>query len=395
MRLFVLLATFFATALALQPLTAQDTVEVPENFPEIIVEISTNPSPEPLYLANFRRQNADEDTTTGNFAMVVNNSGETLFWYELTPTRAYNFGRMTDGSGNMYMYRMEDFGPGFGASTDGTMLIVNPLGELVQEISVPDGRTNIHEFLTLENGNIILLSQPQIIMDLTAYDGHPEAIVVDTIVKELNPAGEVVWEWQGLDHYTIEDTAAEQYLLEEPPSAVPYIHINGVAVDLDGNYLFSARRFDELIKVNRETGEVMWEMGGGASKHNEFTFIDDPENGFSGLHHINVLPNGNYLLFDNGNRRDNQFTRVVEYEVDEENRTATLVWSYTDGRFGPTLGSVQRLANGNTLIGWGSSPPTGPSVSEVTPDGEVVFALSLPPSQINYRAYRAPFGPGE
>jgi hypothetical protein len=100
-------------------------------------------------------------------------------------------------------------------------------------------------------------------------------------------------------------------------------------------------------------------------------------------------------MFDNGDMREgeNRVSRAAEYEIDEENLTATLVWSFSDrlGRYTGSLGSAQRLANGNTLIGWGSAPPTGASVTEVTPTGEIVFALSLPPSEISYRAYRFPF----
>jgi hypothetical protein len=92
-------------------------------------------------------------------------------------------------------------------------------------------------------------------------------------------------------------------------------------------------------------------------------------------------------LFDNGNFHSPQFSRAVEYKVDEENKTVTLVWQYrnTPDTYGVAMGYVDRLPNGNTLIGWGA---TNPSVTEVGPDGVKLFELSLPDNVVSYRAYR-------
>ena len=50
------------------------------------------------------------------------------------------------------------------------------------------------------------------------------------------------------------------------------------------------------------------------------------------------------------------------------------------------MGSVQRLANGNTLIGWGLCDSA--AVTEVKPDGTTVLELRLPIGHYNYRAYK-------
>jgi hypothetical protein len=76
----------------------------------------------------------------------------------------------------------------------------------------------------------------------------------------------------------------------------------------------------------------------------------------------------------------------VEYSLDEQNKVAMLVWQYrhTPDVFGGAMGYVQRLDDGSTLIGWGAANPT---VTEVTPDGEVLFELSYPFGVFSYRAY--------
>jgi hypothetical protein len=50
------------------------------------------------------------------------------------------------------------------------------------------------------------------------------------------------------------------------------------------------------------------------------------------------------------------------------------------------MGSVQRLANGNTLIGWGSN--SNPAVTEVKPDGTKVLEIALPEGSFSYRVFK-------
>ena len=62
------------------------------------------------------------------------------------------------------------------------------------------------------------------------------------------------------------------------------------------------RTTSEIVKINRQTGDVMWHLGG---KMNQFTYIGEhlqnaPDDTV-GQHDIHRLANGNLLFFDNGN----------------------------------------------------------------------------------------------
>jgi hypothetical protein len=85
-------------------------------------------------------------------------------------------------------------------------------------------------------------------------------------------------------------------------------------------------------------------------------------------------------------------TRVVEYRIDEQALEAELVWSYTqENAYSTAQGSAQRLANGNTLIGWGAGPEV--IATEVRSDGTKVFELrAADPNETvdTYRAFRFP-----
>ena len=73
---------------------------------------------------------------------------------------------------------------------------------------------------------------------------------------------------------------------------------------------------------------------------------------------------------------DAGYSRALEYVLDQTNKTATLVWEYrnTPDVFALGMGNVQRLPNGNTMIGWGTAVPT---LTEVMPDGRKAFELTM------------------
>jgi hypothetical protein len=114
-------------------------------------------------------------------------------------------------------------------------------------------------------------------------------------------------------------------------------------------------------------------------------FVNDPLDGFYLQHCVRQLKNGNLLLFDNGTGDVDRPVRAVEYQIDESQHTATLVWEFRSPRrfsHHVVAGSVQRLSNGNTLIGWGgpenafTEKPANiepmPIFTEVNHGGEIV-----------------------
>jgi hypothetical protein len=170
--------------------------------------------------------------------------------------------------------------------------------------------------------------------------------------------------------------------------------MNSVFVDTDGNWIVSANGLAQVLKIDRNTGDVLWRLGG---KQNDFTFIDDPYPGFCAQHTATRVDGGNLLLFDNGSAcwpkmpDRGKLTRVVEYEIDEEEMTARLVWSFDrDGTYAGSAGSAQRLPNGNTFIGWGNSHDP-PMATEVDREGNIVFEFDANGPEalaVSYRAHR-------
>jgi len=243
--------------------------------------------------------------------------------------------------------------------------------------------TDPHELLLLPNGHVLLLGLDIRTIDMSGLvaGGATDAEVTGLLIQELDTAKRVVFEWNSFDHIPVTDATSLD--LTEP--AIDYIHSNAIEVDPDGNLLLSSRHTDEITKIDRSTGAVIWRLGG---KKNQFAFIGD-STGFVRQHSIRRLPNGHILLYDNGNTHTPQLSRAVEYALDETAMTATLVWEYRNNPdvYGFAMGSVQRLENGNTVIGWGAGDV---AVTEVRPDGTKAFELLLPEGICSYRAFRFP-----
>jgi hypothetical protein len=182
-----------------------------------------------------------------------------------------------------------------------------------------------HEFLIFPDGNkYFLISHKEIVdMSQVVAGGNAHAMVEFPVIQQQDAAGNVVFEWASWDHFNITDATFDVPLTA---ATIDPFHTNAIELDTDGNLLISSRYMDEITKIDHTTGNILWRMGG---ENNQFTFVNDPLTPhFSHQHDIRRLPNGNITLFDNGNLRFPQISYAKEYELDEVNKIATLLWSY-------------------------------------------------------------------
>ncbi len=328
--------------------------------PQLNVSVYQNPAQGKIFAAPWY----------STYAVTINNNNGSTFWYRefgflMADFKVQPNGRCTYY--DLYQNKHMELGENY---------------EIVNTYYCGNGYfADLHELKVLNNGHAFVMAyDPQIVdMSLIVPGGNPNATVTGLIIQEIDENKNVVFQWRSWDHFLITDATHENLL----GSYIDYVHGNAIEVDNDGNILISSRNLDEITKINRATGEIIWRMGG---KNNQFTFINDPV-GFSHQHDIRRISNGHITLFDNGNYHTPPFSRVVEYAVDELNKTATLVWKYRNipDIYASWGGNAQRLENGNTFIGWGGAST---SMTEVTPAGQIVFAASYPAGINSYRAFK-------
>lgn len=182
----------------------------------------------------------------------------------------------------------------------------------------------------------------------TFADVDGVTVAGDSIV-EISPDGTETTIWDAFDHLVPAENASWN-MTQFPQGQKDWTHGNGLFYDdTDGAYYFSLWGPEQIVKIDRSTGNTVWHMGG---PENEFDFGDDP--GF-GPQHAPEFSNGELRLFDN--RNSSSGSRGASYAVDEDARTATLTWSFepADAQWALVLGDVTLRPDGSHLLSWGSS----------------------------------------
>ncbi len=351
-------------------------VTTPADFPGITVTVPANGAGAGyVFASNFF---PDFQLLLGSYLLMLDNQGEPAYYKKLPPgILATDFKKLPNG---LLAYWMDG----------GYHLLDNTYTE-VNLIAPGNGYQGIdlHDLQLLPNGDYIYLIYDSRTVDMSQIvpGGYPTATVSDLIIQEQDADRNVVFQWNSADHFLITDT--NQNL---NAATIDYVHANAIELDTDGNLLLSSRHMDEITKIDHQTGDIIWRLGG---KANQFTFsnapgiTDDPH--FYYQHDIRRLANGHITLFDNHNEHLPLNSRALEFELDEVNKTATLVWEYrnTPDIFSGFMGDVQRLSNGNTVIGWGGSPTL--MLTELKPDGAKALEMALSGGHVSYRALRYPW----
>jgi hypothetical protein len=223
--------------------------------------------------------------------------------------------------------------------------------------------------------------------------GKTDASLVINIIQEQDRNKNVVFEWRNIDYIPITDSD-----LNLTDSRINYGTLNAFDIDNDGHILTSWRNHSEIMKINRETGEIMWRWG---SERGDITTVGDHEENapyyFARQHDIRRLDNGNVSMFDNGDFHDPKYSRSVEYALDEDNKIATMVSEHrypTGNIVIGAAGNAQKLPNDGWFVGYGFLHPASPvkrNVVEYHEDGSIALEISLPNNVGAYRAYKSPW----
>jgi len=224
---------------------------------------------------------------------------------------------------------------------------VTPEGKEVAFVRVP-GAT--HHAEKLLNGNYLVVSS------------------VENRVYEVTKDEEIVWSWDADEDFRHLEVG-EEYLTflgdiytfdpNMPPrwgDSTDWVHMNYAQRLGNGNTIVSLRNLDLVLEIT-PSKEVVRTFGALVLKY-QHTPVYYPES-------------DSLLIFDN------LHNRVIEVDWG----TQEIIWEYTDLHSWAN-GSCQKLENGNILI----CDSCQSRVIEVTPDGEVVWELTVPGMQI-YRAF--------
>ncbi|MCW2964073.1 MAG: hypothetical protein JWO17_1325 [Actinomycetia bacterium] len=289
-------------------------------------------------------------------------------------------------------------GTGLGGLAQGTDYIYDDHYRQIATVQAGNGlQADGHEFLITPWNTALILAYTKATADLTSIGGPANQTVINGVVQEIDiQTGKVLFEWNSADHVPFGQS--EQPLPASPSTPWDWFHINAVHVDTDHNLLVDARNTWTAYKVNRHSGDIVWQLGGKASS---FTLraapgqvLDNANEIFAWQHDAEALGHDVYTLFDNEAAGSPQlpYSRAVTVKLDEQNRVATLVGSVSqpEGLSAPSQGNAQTTVDGNLFVGWGALP----YFSAFDPAGNRVFDAQFPAGVNSYRAYFLPWEDG-
>src|SRR5262249_24999463 len=130
---------------------------------------------------------------------------------------------------------------------------------------------------------------------------------VDGEIQELDASGNAVWTWSARAHFGYDEVTFPQrfglYPSEPHGGEGDPFHLNSLDAvnDGTGDYVVSAQHLDPVFRIDRDTGDVLWKLGGakpGTDPKPQLTIIGDPLGGPLRPHDARL--NGNVLtMFDN------------------------------------------------------------------------------------------------
>jgi len=320
------------------------TGAVPSAFPEIAVQGELEG-----YVATAVIQ-------APSIAALIDGDGDYVWWHRVgdgdvpwSHAVINRFALTRDGTRACYLAWTPLF-PGADFMAERDLVCMSLDGEVVDFVGVEGAH---HDFAELDDGSFAVLSHEP-------FGVNGDDVIGDRLLKVDGEQQPVVWSlW---DHHEIDPDEVIGHNMD-------YSHGNALQCDdIEDVCYISMRYFDSIVKVDLATGEELWHLGG---EDSDFKFEDGEQP--TNQHQFQLLDDG-ILVFDNGEDGIGE-SRAVEYGLDETAGTADKVWEYHPNP--PlavySLGDVQRLDDGDTLITWSTSG----LMERVDPDGEVLWSAAL------------------
>jgi arylsulfate sulfotransferase len=396
------------------------TDPLPEDFPEI--NVVSNPDEMEPGVTLF---------PAGDFLIAVNETGEVVWYHRVGLPGGVDRDLRRLKNGNLLLLLPMS-----------RIIEIDMLGNLVQmwhaslrnegDIgSIPVAAEAFHhDVLEMENGNFLVLSHHLRLVDnFPTSDTDPDApretaTVADDVVVEFARDGTIVNQWSMMDlldplrigYGSTEDQVGfVRYYPEVQETIRDWGHANAVVHDpRDDSIIVSLRQQDAVVKFSRKTGELIWILGPhenwNRDEFGDFLLAPTMDMKYFWQYHQHApmlnLESDTILMYDNGNFRaspfdipipgQENFSRAVEYSINEGMREISQVWEY--GQFAdeiiftPFIGDADSLPEtGNVLITFGGILGGRQAriieVTHTTP-AEKVFDLSV--NDFVYRSERLP-----
>jgi len=344
-------------------------------IPPYTVQKSTN-APQGYYMFSVLRTGISSASH-----MIIDGNGNMIYHQLISNLFTFDFKKHVNGKISYFDNMRKHY------------IVMDSIFNHIDTVKSVGFETDSHELIIMPNNHYLLMGVEHSIADLSGYNiflqaqvqGSKRARIQSNVIQELDASKNVVFQWHTKNNLSFD--SADPYWLNDSDD-VDWSHSNALEIDFDGNILLSSRHFNEITKINRQNGNVIWRLGG---KYNQFTFNSGAVP-FYGQHDARRISNGHITLYDNGNFKVPHAARSIEYEIDEQNLTAKEVWkySYNTSTFSFAMGNTQRIQNHMSLVNYGPINTNSLCFNVVDSSGAQVFKLSFNNGLYCYRSFYYP-----
>ena len=350
----------------------------PDLAPPFVTVDTARPGVAPGYLFLSPKSKRDEKQAG---PLIADSRGEPV-WFKALPgiQAATDFRAQTYRGRPVLTYWRGTSRQGIGV---GEMVILDQSYREIRRIRTPNGfKPDLHEFVITPEGKAVIITYPVVRANLRAVKGKRRDLAVDSVIQEIDIAtGLVTFEWHSIGKVPL----TESFSMPRPGTPFDYVHANSVTLDSDGDFLMSGRNTWAVYKIDRETGRILWRLGG---KRSSFRLPRAAR--FAWQHDAQRRADGAITVFDNSAFPPvRKYSRALAIRLDHRRRTASLLSAARHPKrlLAATQGNQQTLPNGNFMVGWGSQR----QLTEYDAAGNVLYNAFLSLGYESYRTYRMPW----
>jgi hypothetical protein len=389
----IFLACYACILLVVAPVfSAKAQIALPPDLPPFTVELDDTTAADGYLFTsvlNIQAPTADYPSSV----LLYDKDGALVFYLPFSDDSEAPYAREAVGDFKVHPDgRMSFTDKLFGE--EGSIYIMDSTFTIIDTLNcTPQYELDGHDFVITADGHYHLLAMEERIMDASALitesnlPGDTACVVIGHIIQEFDQNGNLVNEWKSLDHFALADT---YWYYFTDPAGMDHAHVNSLFVDHDGNYVISCHSLDEITRINRQTGQIIWRLGG---KNNQFAFLGDTAR-FMSQHDAQYFPDGTLLLFDNGSYNViDKPSRMIVYELDEVNMTATdtYIYEHPADLISGFMGSARLLPDDHFVISWGGGFPyaLGASIQEFDALLHDIVKIDFMDGYVCYRAIKS------
>lgn len=276
----------------------------------------------------------------GNYGIVMDNSGRIVWYHRFTNGPGLNFQSQPNGR---YTAR-----PNNEPGKNGVWIEIDPLGDTTRTLGcAQDLSPRMHDMIALADGSYWLMCDETRTVDLSAQGRTSAERVTGTQVQHRSANGEILFAWSPFDHIAIDLSVLDQGDVSAKP--INWTHGNAIDLTDDGNLILSFRNLNEVVRIDTQTGNVIWRLGGRSSS---YTFENSSGLPFRHQHGVRALGNDVELLDNLG---ETGFSRAERYQLNSSTHLAHVSSTFAapQGVVAQLGGSTQSLG-GHTLVAFGN-----------------------------------------